>query len=306
MSAPLTLAPLSLALWAMDYSRTYAGLDAWLAHIESGLARAKSEGAQLLMLPEYCSMPWLSFTSGLLADTTAQEASVAQQVLAALPALVRKHGVALLAGTFPVKEGDHFYNRCHFIREDGSVVVQDKMRFIPAELSMQGMVASDVLQIFAWQGYRCAILICFDVQQTSLIAQLQQHDIDILFVPSQTAKLSGYHRVFDAAKARAIEMYTVVPVVGGVGTCVYQAGGQTLTDTNVSAASVFGPCEERYGFTGRFAHAEPVQGTANGEGVWLLARDLPVAEISALRRGHYQAGAEVWRGAWPGNIKVKN
>ena len=52
---------LSIAMWAVNVSPRLNGLDAWGAKVDAKLAEAKAQGADLLVMPEYASVQWLSF-----------------------------------------------------------------------------------------------------------------------------------------------------------------------------------------------------------------------------------------------------
>ena len=73
------------------------------------------------------------------------------------------------------------------------------------------------MNIIPWEGLRVAIVVCLDVELTSLWARLAKLDLDLVLVPAKTDMLSGYCRVFGCAKTRAIELQTIVCAVGAVG-----------------------------------------------------------------------------------------
>jgi len=122
-----------------------------------------------------------------------------------------------------------------------------------------------------------------------LAARLAPLDLDLILVPSMTSKLSGFHRVFGCARARAIELMTTVCAVGAIGV----PERLTRRESNTSAAAAFVPCEEALGSTGVPAALSPTARTS-GAGPMLIASDLPVGLVRELRRGK----AEVWPGAW--------
>ena len=103
---------------------------------------------------------------------------------------------------------------------------------------------------------------------------------------------SGYYRVFGCAKARAIELQTVVCAVGAVGSPL----GHPVTATVVGGAAAFIPCEATLGVTGVVAALEP-HTAASGLSPLLIAPQLPVGLCRRLRHG--AAEAEVWPGSWP-------
>jgi hypothetical protein len=105
-----------------------------------------------------------------------------------------------------------------------------------------------------------------------------------------TEREAGYWRVFNCAKARAIELQAVVCAVGTVGP--FRTGGRT--EPNVSGAAVYVPCEPELGHTGVLAAVGPMAESPEPLGSLLVVRDLPVEAVRSLRAG----GAEVWPGGW--------
>ena len=121
--------------------------------------------------------------------------------------------------------------------------------------------------------------------------ELAKLDLDLMIVPAKTDMISGYYRVFGCAKARAIELQTVVCAVGAVGSPL----GHPALDTVVGGAAAFLPCDMSLGFTGIAAALEP-HAAASGLSPFLLAPNLPVGHCRRIRHG--AAEAEVWPGSW--------
>ncbi|TCT09879.1 putative amidohydrolase [Tepidamorphus gemmatus] len=284
---------LTLALWATNLSAPLTGLEAWAARIDAKLAEAARAGADLLIMPEYACEQWLSFKPTGLAPTAeiGWMAAQAPQALEMLKPLPARHGVALLAGTMPWTVNGSQRNRAWLMLPDGRAIAQDKMALTPGEQDPESwtLATGDEIAIVEWRGLKIATLICLDVEMPALSSLLAPQGIDLLMVPSMTGLLSGYSRVFGCAKARAVELMTVVAATGCVGT----APGTTQNETNVSGCAVFVPCERELGFTGVFAATDPV-GAHDGDGPFLIARDLPIGLIRRKRAG----AAEVWPGAW--------
>lgn len=284
-------ATLTVALWATNLSVPLAGIDDWVAAVATQCARARDEGAELLLLPEHVSSQWLSFAPPAL--TAAQEipwlAGHSEQALARLRPLPEKYGLALLAGSWPVRHGTGYANRAHLLLQDGLLCVQDKLCLTPDERDPQAwsLVPGSSVNLIRWRGLKLAIVICLDIELPALAARLAACDLDLILVLSMTHKLAGYHRVFSCAKARAVELQAAVCAVG----CLGRIGG--TGPSCVAGASVFLPCEETLGHSGTLAELPPTDQAAD-RGPLLIAHDLPIAEIRALRHGQ----AEVWPGAW--------
>jgi predicted amidohydrolase len=284
---------LTIALWAKSMTPALGGVGAWAAGVADELARARDQGADLLVLPEWSAAQWLGFAPAGLAGT-AEIAFMAGQREAALDAVapaVARTGVALCAGTMPVAVEGLYCNRAFLLLPDGRRYGQDKLTLTPTERDPQGwwIEPGRVVQVIEWRGLRLAQIVCLDIEQPGLAQRLAPLDLDLLVVPSMTAKPSGYHRVFACARARAVELMLPVAVVGSVGT----RRSASEAETNFGGAAVYLPCEPDLGFDGRHAEIEPIAETG-GAGPVLVARAVPVGRCRQLRR----AGAEVWIGPW--------
>ena len=288
-----------VALWAVNMARPVSRMEDWLTLVQTKLGEAAQAGADVLMLPEYISEQWLQYAPAGLAPDEEIEfmAGEADGALQELPRLAAEHGVALLAGSFPVAaegrdpNGPPHVNRAHLFLPDGRRTVHDKLSLTPGEMdpASWNLNTGSHVSLIEWNGLRLAMLICLDIEMPALSAALARHapDVDLLLVPSMTEKRSGYHRVFDCAKARAVELQTAVCVVGCIGSI--PPGGRP----NFSGAAVYLPCEEVFGYDGRFAEI-PGAAETSSDGPLLIARDIPVGGLRRMRQG----GAEVWPGAW--------
>ena len=297
----MTASPFRLALWPVDLSVPLASLEDWATLVEAQVLRAGAEGADLLAMPEYCSEQWLSYAPrGLPAsEEIGWMAEQAPAALRAVRAIVERTGIAVLAGTFPVRTetpragSPPWVNRAHLFLPDGRLLRQDKLCLTPFERdpASWNLDSGASLTLVTWRGIKIAVLVCLDVELPALSCLLAPHQPDLILVPSETERLAGYHRVFNCAKARAVELQAVVAVVGVVGAAATgrPRGGY------VSGAAVYAPCEEVLDHHGILAELPPVTGF-DGPGPLLFA-DLPLATLQELRQGK----AEVWPGAWDGS-----
>jgi len=301
MSAENYMETITVALWATNLEIVAASLASWIAAIDSRMAEAKAAGARLLVMPEYACSQWLGFAPpGLTIDRQiAWLASLTPAALDALRPLPTRHGIALLAGTMPFAEESNqassprHFNRAFLLLPDGQVLTQDKLCLTPSERNPAGwcLTPGTKVNVMIWDQLRIAIVICLDVELTSLFARLGKLDLDLVLVPAKTDLLSGYNRVFGCAKARAIELQTVVCVVGAIGSAL----GQPAVDTVMGGAAAFLPCEHILGSTGIAAALEP-QMAASGLSPLVHAYNLPVGYCRQVRHG--AAEAEVWPSAW--------
>lgn len=285
---------LTLALWSVNLARPLNGPDAWIADIDRQMAALKQQGVDLLLMPEYACEQWLSFKpEGLRADQEiAWMAAQAELILPLLEPLAARHGMALLAGTMPHPVNGGYTNRAWLFLPDGRRVGQDKLCLTPFEKDPETWLLEPgrEVRIIEWRGARIAICICLDIEMPALSQLLAPHQPDLVLVPSMTASASGYSRVFGCARARAVELMAAIAACGVIGA----APGTTQNDTNFSGCSVFLPCEPALGQTGILAELPPTGGH-DGDGLMLVARDVPLRTIRKLREN---GAAEVWPGAW--------
>ena len=293
---------ITVALWATNLEIAAVNLANWIAAIDTRMAEAKAAGARLLVMPEFACSQWLGFAPPDLTidQQIAWLAALTPVALDGLRPLPSRHGIALLAGTMPFAEKSNqasstprHFNRALLLLPDGRVLTQDKLCLTPSEQNPAAwsLTPGTKFSVIEWNELRIAIIICLDVEFTSLFARLGKLDLDLVLVPAKTDLLSGYYRVFGCAKARAIELQTVVCVVGAIGSAL----AHPTVDTVIGGAAAFLPCEHVLGSTGIAAALEP-QTAASGLSPLLYAHNLPVGYCREMRHG--AAEAEVWPGAW--------
>jgi predicted amidohydrolase len=261
------------------------------------MGELRESGCKLLILPEFACAQWLSFApTGLaLTDQVAWLAQVATDARGLLSPLAEKHDMALLPGTMPFEFSTRRYtNRAWLFLPDGSEYAQDKLCLTPSERNPRGWMLEPgtELRIICWQGYRLAICICLDIEFTALWRKLGKLDIDFVIVPAKTDKISGYNRVFACAYARAIELQTLVCVVGAIGSPY----GNPAYDTVMGGASIYAPPDEGINPTGIIAALAP-HVAADGLSPLLFVPDVPIQAVRLARHG--AAEAEIWPSSWP-------
>ena len=283
---------LTVALSAPNLEAPLAGLDAWLASVEEGVTAAAAGGARLLVLPELACMQWLNFAPPDLDNPQRWLADLAQRAKEPLQAVAARSGVALLPGSFPVypsRTAALPMNQAWLFLPDGRHHVQDKLCLTPIE---EGEFApGHEVRIVTWDGIRLAIVICLDTEFTGLWSKLGEHDVDLVLIPAKTGMLSGYYRVFGCARARAIELQTVVCVVGAVGGPLQHPA----IDVGVGGAAAYLPCDQQVSVTGIAAAVEP-RAPADAPGAFLICPDLPLGAVHRIRNGG--AEAEVHPASW--------
>ncbi|MBU6234327.1 MAG: hypothetical protein KGQ41_00645 [Alphaproteobacteria bacterium] len=304
-----------VALWPIDFSFPVASMEAWIALLEEKALAAKAQNADILVLPEYACVHWYQFAPKDLKAGDGFEWTESQNEagLAGVAAVAKKTGLAILAGSYPVRAPKpypepyfkqfndtrknealtRYFNRAYVFGADGTLVLtQDKMVLTPWELDEQGdnMQGGQTISSFMLNGVKVGVLVCLDVQQSAVVHALMHEGIEVLLVPSMTMHPSGYNRVFLNCRARAVEGMMGVAAVGGVGVPPYLVG----RETNFAGAAIYGPCEMDMAVDGIILQSEPSYGMSMTHAGDVHVGAVPIDAIRRKRR----EGAE----AWPGGI----
>lgn len=298
----------SIDLWAANLEPRVQDLQTWLAALERRVAQTAGRGGHMLVLPEFACAQWLNFAPADMAeaDTLGWLFECGKIALDAIAVISANYGVSILPGTIPFAAGTvdgiaTYFNRAWLITSDGARHSQDKLSLTPLEAQGAGgiTVHGESINVIEWNGLRIAMIICLDSEFTDLWSRLGTLDLDLVIIPAKTDMITGYNRVFGCARARAIELQTVVCVLGAVGVPF----GAALTDTGVGGASVFTPCDVGVSLDGIYA-AIPPQTAAMMTDHVLVAVDIPVGACRRLRNGH--AEAEVCPALWDAGHLVVN
>ena len=290
----------SIDLWATNLEPLLPDLATWLLRVDARVADTAARGAHMLVLPEFACAQWLSFAPVDLppAQVMGWLAECANAAIDAIAGMSMRYGVSILPGTMPFFAGlingiPTYWNRAWLMTPDGMRHVQDKLSLTPLEAHAAGgiTVHGNTINVINWNGLRIAMIICLDTEFTHLWSRLGQLNLDLVIIPAKTDMITGYNRVFACARARAIELQTVVCVLGAVGVPF----GQPFEDTGVGGASVFTPCDVRVSHDGVHATIAPLTAAMITDFV-LCAVDIPVGACRALRNG--LAEAEICPAIW--------
>lgn len=193
LNSILALEPLRIAGLQLEIrEEIYASEERFLCYADTEIARLlKEEGADLLVIPEYTGVFFAAFglpRSVLTAESldeagniimratgTAdfEEFLIRSDVAASMDriwgGLARKHGVAIVAGSYFAVEsgekGDELRNRTVVYGPDGELLyTQDKVFLTPFERDLIGIDPGSLAAArpFEYRGYRIALTICRD------------------------------------------------------------------------------------------------------------------------------------------------
>lgn len=219
-----------------------ASARAWSDKLTRWVDEAASQGAQLLVFPEYASMEAASFLLPAPSDVVADHLRVvvghAEHAASLLAELAAKHGVWILGASTPVVGADgRLRNRATLYGPSGARGHQDKRMMTRFEREHWGVVGGDAFTVFDTPLGVLGVAICYDSEFPAIAHRLATAGAEVLLVPSCTDTARGYHRVRTGSQARALEnQFAVVhaPTVGA-------APWSPAVDLNVGAAAVYLP-----------------------------------------------------------------
>lgn len=221
----------------------------WAAYQEKvgrWVDEAAGQGARILVFPEYFSMELASLFPEEIYKSLSGQLEALQTVVDDFQALYRelavRHGVHILAGSFPIRQGDGYRNRAWLFRPDGSSDFQDKLQMTRFENEQWLITAGDEIKLLDTEFGKIGVNICYDSEFPIIARKQVEAGADLILVPSCTDTLAGYHRVRIGCQARALENQCYVvqsPTVG-------LAPWSEAVDVNVGAAAVYTPVDYGY------------------------------------------------------------
>lgn len=266
--------------WQM---RDYGSREALVRHALHFLDTLADAGAQLVLFPEFFSVPLLA-PAGTRSPRAAMEALAddTPPILDALAARAVVRGTWVVAGSLPVRDGAQLRNTAFVLAPDGSRHAQDKLHVTPNEHALWGIAGGDALLTLDTPLGRLGVLVCYDVEFPEAARVLAARGVDILCVPSWTDIRAGFLRVQRCAAARAIEGECYVLLAGSTG---YLAGPAGI-DSQYAQSAVFSPADIPFPPDAVLAQAD-----ANVE--QYLVADLDLSLLDALRaRGAVRNAAD--------------
>lgn len=255
----------------------------WAA-FESGLAewveRGAADDTKLLVFPEYASMVLAAlFDDAVRRDLSGQLDAMQSLRDAYVDLHVRlsqRHGVHILAGSFPWRMDDGRYvNRAWLFAPDGTRAFQDKQVMTRFEREQWGISRGEPLRVFETALGCLGVAICYDAEFPDLVRAQVEAGAELLLVPSCTDARAGFQRVYVAARARALESQCPVllsPLVG-------EAPWSPAIDVNVGVAGVYGPPDRGFPDDGVIA-----RGRDDAPG-WVRARIERASMVEARGNG---------------------
>ncbi len=261
--------------------------------INRWVADAVGQGAKMLLFPEYFSMELASLFPEDIYKSLSKQLVALQTLypdfLKLYEGLARKHGVYILAGSYPVQIGNEVYrNRAWLFNPDGVSDFQDKLQMTRFENEQWLIKAGDEIKLLDTEFGKIGVNICYDSEFPIIARKQVESGADLILVPSCTDTVAGYHRVRIGCQARALENQCYVvqsPTVGS-------APWSEAVDVNIGAAAVYTPVDYGYPDNGVLAIGEMNQAQ------WVYA-DIDLSTIAKVR----ETGQVFNYRDWPGQFR---
>ena len=283
------MTPASVRIAAAQYPiEEITSFGAFEAKLTRWVYQAASQGAQLLIFPEYAAMELARLAGTHVSSDLKGSLEALQSYLGDYDAvhatLAKEHGVYILGGSAPVKLVDGGYvNRARLFAPSGASAYQQKTIMTRFEAEEWGIAPSAGLYVFDTAVGKLGITICYDVEFPLIARALAEAGAEILLAPSCTEALAGYHRVRIGCEARALENQIFAIQSPTVGDAPWLAG----LETNVGAAGAYAPPDMRFCAEGTMA-----RGTLNAA-QWVFA-DLDLQALARIREDGEVLNARNW------------
>ncbi|MBS0288203.1 MAG: carbon-nitrogen hydrolase family protein [Proteobacteria bacterium] len=245
---------------------------AFAQKMEKWVSKAKENGAQLLLLPEYACVEMV--TKHVKDDLALFEAlqKHLDDYLQLFTHLAQKYQIYIQPGTMIVKSvTGRFVNRAYFFSPTG-FGYQDKLQLVSQEQGDGLLEAGSTQTLFDTALGLIGIAVCYDSEFPELVRNLCAKGAKLILVPSYTISLHSFHRVFYSCRARAIENQCYVAMSCAVGRIQYGTTDESIT----GQANIFTPIDVGFSEDGVLA-----QGTLNQE--QMITSTLSFRKIDQVR-----------------------
>ena len=167
--------------------------DANLALAARSIAEAAANGAELVVLPEMFACPYRS-------DWFLRFAETADGPTAAmLSKAAAENHVGLIGGSFPEREGEHYYNTSMVFDESGRPIARHRKVHL-FDIDVKGgqyFKESDTftpgreITVFSLLGHTFGLAICFDIRFPELFRSMALKGAEAVFVPAAFNMTTG-------------------------------------------------------------------------------------------------------------------
>jgi predicted amidohydrolase len=153
------------------------GVPERLAYLETQL-ETHGPDCDLMLLPE-------GFSCGYnITDQIAELAEPSDGPTAKhISALAQKHNTAILYG-YSERAGDTIYNSAQCINADGKSIANHRKLMLPPGFEQEHYTAGTTATIFTFNGIKCGILICYDIEFPETLRHLADQGVHCVLAPT--------------------------------------------------------------------------------------------------------------------------
>lgn len=137
---------------------------------------------------------------------------------------------AVIAGSFIVKENNHYYNRFVWMQASGEYEYYDKRHLFTLAKEDETYTAGTKKLILNYKGWKICPLICYDLRFPVWSRNAEGYDL-LIYVANFPAKRAMAWKSLLVARAIENQVYTVgVNIVGKDGNGYYYSGDSSIID----------------------------------------------------------------------------
>ena len=239
---------IKVALWATNMSAPIHDRHDFGEFVVRAMRKAKSNGADILLCPEWMSMLMLSYAPPLL--QTEELSWLHDECWPAHDALLqtaKEIRLGVVLGTWPHCNDDgEISNMASFYLPSHDDVPEQKIYQVKAnptveERDKKGWMikpGNGLVHCLTYRGKKIAVSICHDNSVAAWARTVAVEEPDIVLAPSMTeteSHVDGHKFIFDWCQKRSAQWGCIVLAVGAVGTQRLK----TRTEPNVGGAAYY-------------------------------------------------------------------
>jgi predicted amidohydrolase len=214
--------------------------DFWL-RVEALIKKAAGEDSNLILFPEYFTVPWLLALNGQdFTKAINGFDDVKGDFHSRMQDLAKQYQLIIVAGSVPLMMRVRRVNRSFTYLPDGRKFEQDKQHMTRFESEKWDISAGQSqIRFWEWRGAGLATAVSYDIEFPAYTKELTKRDVDIILVPACTGDAHGYWRVRHCSQARAVESQTYVIMSSLIG------GNEAILAQNkvYGRGGIFTPCD---------------------------------------------------------------
>lgn len=210
---------MKLRVSAVQYRlRSIASFDEFAEQCTHYVKIAREFSAEFVLFPEFFTTQLLSIPG---ADGKAQAIqhlpAYTSQYRGLFSSLARDANMHIVAGTHVLERNGKRFNTAHLFYPDGKIAEQPKVHITPTEVTEWNIAGGDSVNVFETSKGAIAMLTCYDIEFPEIVRMVRARGANVIFCPSCTDDLHGFHRVRYCCHARAVENQIYIVTTGTVG-----------------------------------------------------------------------------------------